>query len=131
MLYRADLLGSDDGVTGQIGGVTLAEEIAPDEETRTFAERLVEGVILHQAAIDATLTEALTSWTIERLGYVERAVLRIAVYEMEFESGTPFKVALDEAIELAKKYCDTGSTKLINGALDRARVLIEQRTKYR
>src|SRR5262245_39922817 len=75
-----------------------------DAETRTFAERLVRGAWGDVAAIDALIRGASENWRLERMATVDRNVLRLAVFELLHEPATPPAVAIDEAIEIAKRY---------------------------
>ncbi|VAX16889.1 Transcription termination protein NusB, partial [hydrothermal vent metagenome] len=76
-----------------------------DADQREFAEILVEGVTGRQTEIDERLEKALKNWELSRLGYVERAILRLGVFEIIYQPVTPDKVAINEAIELAKTFC--------------------------
>ncbi len=115
-LYQADLA-KKDNISELLK--EASEGASLDENSLLFAERLATGAVENLENIDSIISRLLTNWTPERLGYMERAILRMAIYEMKYESGTPGKVVLDEAIELAKRYCDIGSAKLINGVLDK------------
>ncbi|MGX6961843.1 transcription antitermination factor NusB [Vagococcus xieshaowenii] len=91
-----------------------------DEETGMFIpeylDQLVSGVIEHQAEIDRKIEEHLKGWNIARVAKTDLIIMRIAIYEMLNEE-TPSRVALNEAIELAKMYCDHKSPKFVNGVL--------------
>lgn len=89
------------------------------ESVREYAEILVEGAIDRQKELDEIIDAALTGWTPDRVGHIERNVLRIAVLEMGFVDETPPKVALNEAIELAKAYGSDESPGFVNAVLDR------------
>lgn len=67
--------------------------------------------------IDKKISESLNNWTIERLYKLDLSILRVAVYEMLFEENVPNEVAINEAVEIAKKYGSKDSSKLINGIL--------------
>lgn len=84
-----------------------------------FAEELVRGVVAHGPELDACIAKAAANWRIDRMAIVDRNILRIAVYEMQ-QGQTPLAVAIDEAIELARRYGDDPSPKFINGVLDAA-----------
>jgi len=90
-----------------------------DEEARAFAAALVRGAKLQQAKIDAIIAESAEHWDLERMAVVDRNILRIAVYELLCEPGVPAKVAINEAIEIAKKFGTGESSRFINGVLDR------------
>ena len=90
-----------------------------DEEARAFAASLVRGAKLQQAKIDAIIAESAEHWDLDRMAVVDRNILRMAVYELLCEPGVPAKVAINEAIEIAKKFGTTESSRFINGVLDR------------
>ena len=93
---------------------------APEEiEARAFAERLVAGVVEHRGIIDERISSASRNWRVERMGRVDRNVLRLAVYEMTLGRDVPPKVALNEAIEIAKRYGAQETPAFVNGVLDR------------
>ena len=94
-----------------------ATAIAP--EVREHADRLVRGVAEHLVDVDATITNASRNWRIERMARVDRNLLRLAVYEMRFCDDVPDKVAINEAIEIAKRYGAQESPSFVNGILDR------------
>jgi N utilization substance protein B len=90
-----------------------------DETPSELLIELVNGVINNLETIDNLLIQNLENWKLDRIGKVERAILRIAVYEMKFMSDMPVSVTLNEAIELAKTFCDPASSKFINGVLSK------------
>jgi len=96
-----------------------ADDVAPPK-ARAFAEQLVKGVLQHRAEIDALFPAYVRNWTVNRVGAVERNVLRLAFYEIFHSDGTPPVVVLNEAIDLAKYYSNSESGRFINGVLDRA-----------
>ena len=89
------------------------------ETVRKHAERLVQGIQDHQKEIDDRITSVLQNFSFDRLGTVDRNILRLAVYEMLFDPGVPPPVAINEAIEIAKDFGDTQTKKFVNGVLDR------------
>lgn len=93
-------------------------ESPSDTGQRQFADTLVGGVTEHITDIDERLTGALKNWELSRLGYIERAILRLGVFEIVYQPATPDKVAINEAVELAKTFCQSESASLVNGALD-------------
>ena len=101
-----------------------AQTEAP-EEVRDFAERLAAGTQGGLGEIDALLAENLENWRLERLGIVERNILRLAVFEFLREPATPPIVVIDEAIELAKRFGGEESGQFVNGILDALRKKIE------
>ena len=88
------------------------------EDNRDFARRLVQGVVHHREDIDARIGEAAPQWPIEQIAHVDKNVLRLAIYELMFEdSSVPAKVAITEAIELARLLGSGASPKFVNGVL--------------
>jgi N utilization substance protein B len=90
-----------------------------DDEARAFADSLVQGAKRQQGEIDKRIAECAEHWDLDRMAVVDRNILRLAVYELLFEPGVPGKVAINEAIEIAKKFGTTESSRFINGVLDR------------
>jgi N utilization substance protein B len=88
---------------------------------RPFAETLVHGVRSHLAEIDAHLQSASRNWRLERMARVDRNLLRLAVYELKYAADVPAKVAINEAIEIAKRFGTNESPAFVNGILDRCR----------
>ena len=94
------------------------------ETTRKFANELFEGTVAQTEASDALIARLSENWRIERISEIDRAILRLAIYELR--AGTaPVKVAINEAIELAKKFSNPESTPFLNGILDSAAKSIE------
>ncbi|HET6702885.1 MAG TPA: transcription antitermination factor NusB [Gemmatimonadaceae bacterium] len=89
--------------------------IAPDE--RAFAGRIVRTIIAEGKAIDDALRDVTTNWRLERLGAVERAVLRIAAAEL-LRGDPPPRVTIQEAVRLAERYGSEQSARFVNGVLD-------------
>ena len=83
-----------------------------------FACVLLKGTLAHREEIDEKLTELATNWTLPRMPVVDRNVLRLGAYEI-LHAETPGRVAVNEAIVLAKRYGDTNSPRFVNGVLDR------------
>ena len=94
--------------------------------TRAYADKLVRGVCDHRESLDQVIEAALDRWTPDRIGYVERALLRIGVYEMLHEDDVPMNVAINEAIEVAKRFGGEEAPRFVNGVLDRVRRTQEQ-----
>lgn len=89
------------------------------EPVRAFAEQLINGVNQHVAEIDERLARHLKNFIISRLNMVDRNILRLAVYEMFFSPETPPIVAINEAIDAAKRFGGDDSGKFVNGVLDK------------
>jgi N utilization substance protein B len=90
-------------------------------EAQPFAEQLVRGVRSHLGEIDAQLQSASRNWRLERMARVDRNLLRMAVYELKYAEDVPAKVAINEAIEIAKRFGTSESPAFVNGILDRCR----------
>ena len=101
---------------------------AEDFEFSEYAEMLVRGVSAHRAEIDRRLEATSENWTVERMPVVDRAILRLAVFEMLYVDEVPISVTINEAVELAKAYGgEDDSPRFINGVLGCiARTLEEQ-----
>ncbi len=95
------------------------EEDKDEAEVREYSERLVRGVHSHLQPIDATIEKYAENWKIERMACVDRNILRLAAYEILHAGDIPLKVAINEAVELAKRYGESDSSKFVNGILDR------------
>jgi transcription antitermination protein NusB len=91
----------------------------PDASLRPFALALYDGVAANSEEIDRQLTAAAQNWRLPRMAAVDRNVLRLGSYELLHTPETPAKVALDEAIELARRYGSANSPAFTNGVLDR------------
>lgn len=99
----------------------LSYQVEPaDAEARAYAEKLARGVIHHREALDQVLQKISTNWRLERMALVDRNLLRLGAYELLHESAdVPRKVAINEAVELAKLFGTEGSGAFVNGILDR------------
>jgi transcription antitermination protein NusB len=89
-----------------------------DGEVDEWARQTAEEVAAEAASLDTRITEASEGWTADRLGAVERNILRIAVHELEGDE-VPDEVAIDEAVTLAKRYASDDAGRLVNGILGR------------
>jgi N utilization substance protein B len=113
VLYEADVRGVDPVNT-------LAERIAlADPPVNEYTVELVEGVFANSARIDEILTEYADGWTVARMPDVDRAALRIGVYELLWCPDVPEAVVIDEAVELAKTLSTDESPRFVNGVLAR------------
>ena len=93
------------------------DEFAPELDEKPFARALLKGIMDHHADIDQAITTFAPDWPIERITTVDRNVLRIGIYELIFDDQIPSKVAINEAIELAKTFGGESSGKFVNGVL--------------
>lgn len=113
-LYQADLVSkplseSDD----------FLRDEERDPETRRFAQRLITGTLDGKEEIDEAIQQVAQNWNISRMAVVDRNVLRLATYELLNCQDIPPKVAINEAIEIGKRYSTQNSGAFINGILDR------------
>jgi N utilization substance protein B len=94
------------------------ERPAAFEDIHQTSSRLVRGVVAHRDEIDARLVRSSHNWRLERMSVVDRNILRMAIYELEHRpERVPWKVVLNEAIEIAKKFGSDDSSMFINGVL--------------
>ncbi len=95
------------------------EEKTPLDRDRNYVNEVIRGVIEQQMKIDRTIKRYTDNWDVDRLGVLDRIVLRVAVYEMLFRDDVPPVVSINEAIEIAKAYSGQKSARFVNGVLDR------------
>lgn len=86
-------------------------------ETDLYAEELLEGIIMELELLDAQINKYAINWDIKRMSAVDRNILRVAAYEIQHD--IPVKVAINEAVKIAKKYGDDSSPAFINGILSK------------
>jgi N utilization substance protein B len=113
-LFEGDLVGHDPcEVVGR-----LVEEESADRNVAAYARRLVEGVIRDRAAIDGEIARAAPAWPIEQMPSIDKNLLRLAIYELLHDnSQVPAKVAINEAVEIAKSFGSESSSRFVNGVL--------------
>jgi len=87
------------------------------DNTRKFASELFEGAARNAAALDEIIRKHAANWKLERLAVIDRAILRLAIHELQ-ATDTPTKVVINEAVELAKKFSGDESAPFVNGILD-------------
>jgi N utilization substance protein B len=107
-LYRQDLL--DVAPERALGSYS---EVEPGP----YARKLLRGTVEERERIDGLIRRHLTDWSLERLGVLERSILRVATYELLEEAEVPEAVIIDEAVTLAKRYCSGEAGALVNGVL--------------
>jgi N utilization substance protein B len=117
-LYEWDFNGRKQDLEGLVGLLEHNQrEFAPDFSDDGFSETLIRGVVGHQAEIDETITTYAPEWPLEQITIVDRNILRLGVYELKFSPDVPPKVAINEAIEVAKGFGGESSGKFVNGVL--------------
>jgi N utilization substance protein B len=124
MLFAADMAERDGtSLTGnywrELGDTSI------DDKTREFANGLVQGTLREIAAIDDRIRTRAEHWRIERMAIVDRNVLRLAVYEFLYHD-TPATVAINEALEIARRFSTYEATQFINGILDAIKQDLEE-----
>ena len=97
----------------------IERRLLEDRKLCEFTEGLIAGVKEHQAQIDAMISEVAENWRLDRMAAIDRNILRLGAYEMLFCPEVPAKVAINEALELAKRYSTAQSSRFVNGILDR------------
>lgn len=100
---------------------TIMEECGADTSAGSYAKTLVSRVFSRRAEIDALLQHHTANWEVKRMTAIDRNILRMAVAELECGEDVPFKVVIDEAVELAKQYGTDDSGKFVNGVIDSIR----------
>ncbi len=118
MLFAADVAGDDARLDELVRDYwTQLSEAEPEAAAREFATRLATGTVAHVAEIDERIKSRAEHWRISRMAVVDRNVLRLAVYEFLYEQ-TPRTVAINEALEIARRFSTFEATQFINGILD-------------
>ncbi len=113
VLYELDL-------TDHPPGTALRERLAEqplDDRLAAFAQQIVFGVVPLRAMLDAQIAKHAPEWPVEQLSPIDRNILRIALWEMAVYQQTPLKVAINEAVELAKRFGSDSSPRFVNGVL--------------
>ena len=116
-LYEWDFRGEPTAAMPAIVEHNLQEFGSGLEEEKKYVLDTVDGVIENQKEIDKVISEFASNWPIQQITIVDRNILRIGVYELKFSAEIPDKVAINEAIEVAKTYGGPASGKFINGVL--------------
>ncbi|MGI6045838.1 MAG: transcription antitermination factor NusB [Eggerthellaceae bacterium] len=123
LLYSSDIT-KENATTIVERGVYPADQVEPNE----YAEEVLRGVTEHQAEIDDLLISASENWLLDRMPVVDRAILRLAVYEILYIDEVPISVSINEAVDLAKEFGgEDESSRFVNGVLGKiARKLEEE-----
>ncbi len=112
-IYQIDL-----GVNFEERALAQLDNEKHSKKVKAFAKDRLLGLYNQKDSIDAIARKHLTNWTLERLNQTDRSILRLAIFEMKFDPNVPEKVALNEALELAKRFGSDESSKFLNGVLD-------------
>lgn len=116
-LYQWDFRERPTGILPAIIDQNVTEFGAGVEDTKDFIVKTIDGIIDNIEDIDALIAEYSTNWPTEQMALVDRNILRLGIYEMKHNAEIPPKVAINEAIELAKAYGGPTSGKFVNGIL--------------
>jgi N utilization substance protein B len=122
-LYEFDCSGHDPASSAS----RLIRERPLPEDAASFAHELVNGVLDNREDIDAQIRRFAPSFPVEQLSMVDRTVLRMAIYEIMIAGKVPVKVAINEAVELAKTFGSESSPKFINGVLGSVSLMMLER----
>jgi len=116
-LYQWELAGTEPGA----GVEVVAEHFEAAKKSIPYGQQLALGVAEKRPEIDSLIEQNTSRWRIERMSVVDRNIMRIAVFEMLFMEDVPSTVAINEAIEVAKKFSTDDGPAFINGVLDAVR----------
>ncbi|MFH1652692.1 MAG: transcription antitermination factor NusB [Pseudomonadota bacterium] len=114
LLYQIDLKGKNKDKSNE----GFWTRIEASEESKEFSRQLVEGVLSNQEKIDEMIASHSTNWKLGRMAYVDRNIMRLAIYELLFCEDIPARVTINEAVDIAKNYGDSQSGSFVNGILD-------------
>lgn len=115
MLYQMETNGEDT----ERALARYCESFPYQQDIIDYSKSILSGIKRERDAIDRYIKDACDNWKLDRITYVDINILRLGIYEMLFSEDVPPKVAIDEAIEIAKKYGNEDSREFINGVLDR------------
>ncbi|MFO8010387.1 MAG: transcription antitermination factor NusB [Dehalococcoidia bacterium] len=122
-LYESDCVGHDLNFTVQ----RLAGEQSLPEDSTKFAIELASGVMERREEIDTLIHRFAPSFPVNQLSFIDRAILRLAIFEMMFDKRASAGVAINEAVELAKMFGSTNSSRFINGVLGSVSAMMMQK----
>ena len=120
-LYEIDAVGHDPETTLR----HLLEETKLTEENVSFAQELVRGVVRYKEKLDAHIKRFAPAWPVEQIAVIDRNILRLAIFEVLLDNKVPMKVAINEAVELAKDFGSDNSPRFVNGVLGAVSALIK------
>lgn len=112
-LYEMDAVGHDPLTVLS----RLTEEKSLPEEVASYGRQLIAGVLGHKQRIDEVIQRSAPAWPVSQLSHIDRNILRLAIFEILVDNSVPLKVAINEAVELAKTYSSDSSPRFINGVL--------------
>ena len=112
-LYEVDSVGRKEEAVAD----RLLAEAGLSEENSAFVRELVMGVVQSKDEIDLNIRRFAPAWPVEQIAMIDRNILRLAIFEILFNNKVPVKVAINEAVELAKSFGSESSAKFVNGVL--------------
>jgi len=112
-LYEVDSVARRPGTVVE----RLLSEADLSEENSAFVRELVDGTVLYKDEIDGNIQRFAPAWPVEQIAMVDRNILRLAIFEILFDNKVPVKVAVNEAVEIAKTFGSENSARFINGVL--------------
>lgn len=121
VLYQADITHDNYEVSLEEFWKEPSEEVV-NEEVKDFTSSLVKGVADNLATIDKAISKYAANWDLKRMAVIDRNILRLASFELIWRNDIPLKVAINEAVELAKKYSGPEASKFVNGVLDKVKL---------
>jgi len=95
----------------------IVDEIEYNFEDKAFVKKITHGVLDNQSKIDAHIIKFAPEWPLDQITPIDRNILRVGIYELVFDLDIPAKVAIDEAIEMAREFSGESSRKFVNGVL--------------
>lgn len=113
-LYQGELAGPN----GHLDFQEFCAHFQVNKKATPYAKKLLDGVLEKGAAIDKLISNHAENWRLERMSVIDRNILRLAVYEVHYQDDVPASVAINEAVEIAKRYSTDDSGSFINGILD-------------
>ena len=119
ILYQIDITQDDSALSLDKFWQSQTETV--DSTVKQFTLELVQGIQEHHQAIDRKIAEYAKNWELKRMAVVDRNILRQACFEILYRADIPPKVAINEAIELAKRFSGVEASKFVNGVLDKIR----------
>ena len=119
ILYQVDIRRNVDPAEVIADFWQTSDSAAKDKEVKEYTEKLVNGTRQNLEKIDSLIERFAENWDIRRMAYVDRNILRLSTFEMVFSGEVPMKVAINEAVELAKRFGEPDSSKFVNGILDK------------
>jgi len=120
-LYEIDAVGHEPDATLD----HLLADTELTEENKKFVREIVKGIVRYREKLDTQIKRFASAWPVEQIAIIDRNILRLAIFEILIDNRVPVKVAINEAVELAKSYGSDNSPRFINGVLGAISALIK------